>query len=178
VPALPSLQGARERGFTLIEILVVVVIIAIMAAVMTVAVGALGGDREIEEEADRIADVVAVTLEQAELEGRDYGLRVEPDGYEVMVFDGRRGWTPAGGDRWFEWHALPPGLSVALEAEGRRILLLKPETPESRLPQVITFSSGDVTPYRITLTRSSSGLANTVEGFFDGTIEVLRGDEA
>jgi general secretion pathway protein H len=178
VPPLPSPQGARQRGFTLIEILVVLVIIAVMTAVMTVAVGALGGDREIQEEADRIADVLAVTLEQAELEGRDYGLRVEPDGYEVMVFDGRRGWTPAGGDRWFEWHALPPGLSVTLEAEGRLILLRKPETPESRLPQVIAFSSGDVTPYRITLTRSSSGATHAVEGSFDGTIEVSRGEEA
>jgi len=178
VPALPSTQGACQRGFTLIEILVVVVIIALMAAVMTVAVGALGGDSEIGQEADRIADVLAVTLEQAELEGRDYGLRVEPDGYEVMVFDGRRGWTPAGGDRWFERHGLPAGLSVSLEAEGRRILLRKSETPEARLPQVIAFSSGDVTPYRITLTRSSSGATQTVEGTFDGTIEVSRGDEA
>jgi general secretion pathway protein H len=177
VPVLPSLPGVRQRGFTLIEILVVVVIIALMAAVMTVAVGALGGDRQIEEEADRIADVLSVTLEQAELEGRDYGLRIEPDGYEVMVFDGRRGWTPAGGDRWFERHGLPPGLSVSLEAEGRLVLLRKAETPESRLPQVITFSSGDVTPYRITLTRSSSGATNTVEGAFDGTIEVTRGEE-
>ena len=177
MPVLPSLPGVRQRGFTLIEILVVVVIIALMAAVMTVAVGALGGDRQIEEEADRIADVLSVTLEQAELEGRDYGLRIEPDGYEVMVFDGRRGWTPAGGDRWFERHVLPPGLSVSLEAEGRLVLLRKAETPESRLPQVITFSSGDVTPYRITLTRSSSGATNTVEGAFDGTIEVTRGEE-
>jgi len=177
VPVLPSLPGVRQRGFTLIEILVVVVIIALMAAVMTVAVGALGGDRQIEEEADRIADVLSVTLEQAELEGRDYGLRVEPDGYEVMVFDGRRGWTPAGGDRWFEWHGLPPGLSVSLEAEGRLVLLRKAETPESRLPHIVTFSSGDVTPYRITLTRSSSGATNAVEGAFDGTIEVTRGDE-
>ena len=177
MPVLPSLPGVRQRGFTLIEILVVVVIIALMAAVMTVAVGALGGDRQIEDEADRIADVLSVTLEQAELEGRDYGLRIEPDGYEVMVFDGRRGWTPAGGDRWFERHVLPPGLSVSLEAEGRLVLLRKAETPESRLPQVVTFSSGDVTPYRITLTRSSSGATNTVEGAFDGTIEVSRGDE-
>lgn len=170
--------AARQRGFSLIEILVVVVIIALMAALMTVAVGALGGDSEIGDEAERLTDVVAIALEQAELEGRDYGLRLEPGSYEVMIFDGRRGWTASPGDAWFERHAFPAGLSVALEVEGRRVLLRAADAPETRLPQVVAFASGDVTPYRITLTRSSSGASAVLSGAADGTIEVTRDDAA
>ena len=166
--------GTSSRGFSLIEILVVVVIVGLMAAIMTVAIGALGGDSEIDDELARVADVVAVSLETAELEGRDYGLRLEPAGYEVMVFDGRRGWVSAGGDRWLERHEFPAGISVALEAEGRRVLLKTPDTPETRLPQVITFGSGDVTPYRITLSRQGSGASVSLVGSVDGTIEVER----
>ena len=170
----PSAATARSSGFSLIEVLVVVVIIALMAAVMTVAVGALGGDSEIEDEGKRIIDVLAVALDQAQLEGRDYGLRLDPSGYEVMVFDGRRGWISAGGDKWFERRGFPAGLTIALESEGRRVLLREPGTAETRLPQIVAFGSGEVTPYRITLTRSSSGASLGIEGSFDGTVEISR----
>jgi general secretion pathway protein H len=156
VHRLPPSPRQCAHGFTLIELLVVVVIIGLMAAVMTVAVGALGGDSEIDRESTRLADVVAVALEQAELEGRDYGLRLEPGGYEVM----------------------PDGLSLSLEAEGRLVLLRAPNDLETRLPQVITFASGDVTPYGISFTRASSGAKATLTGAADGTIEVRRDDAA
>jgi len=162
---------------TLIEILVVMVIIAIMAAAITVSIGALGGDSEIDDEARRLTDVIALALEQAELEGRDYGLRLESESYEVMGFDGRRGWVPVTDDTWFRRHALPPGLAFALEAEGRRVLLRKPDRPETRLPQVVTYGSGEVTPYQITLTRSASGATTTLTGAVDGTIKLSRNDE-
>jgi len=143
---------------------------------MTVAVTALGRDTEVQDQAERLTNVLAIALEQAELEGRDYGLRLEPGSYEVMVFDGRRGWVPVAGDAWLERHTLPPGLVMDLELEGRRVLLRKPEGPETRLPQVLTFSSGDVTPYRITLSRTSTDASVTLDGAADGTIELAQSD--
>lgn len=163
---------------TLVEILVVMVIIGLLVMTVTVAVGALGGDREIEDEARRVADVMAVVLDQAELEGRDYGLRVEPAGYEVMVFDGRRqGWTSVDDDRWLRRHDLPPGLTVELEIEGRRVLLRPRETTEQPLPQVLVAASGEVVPYRLALRRAASGARVTLVGGPDGAIEFVR-DEA
>lgn len=162
---------------TLIEILVVVVIIGILVLSVTVALGTLGGDRQIEDEARRLADVVAVTLEQAELEGRDYGIRIEPSRYEVMVFDGfRAGWTSVRGDRWFQLHDLPPGLAFELEMEGRRVLLRPAGAVESPLPQLLVTASGEVSPYRLTLARSGSGARLTLQGAPDGSIELLRDD--
>lgn len=165
----------RASGMTLIEILVVVVIIGILAFSVTIAIGTLGGDTEVDDEAQRIADVISVALDQAELEGRDYGLRLEPGRYEVMVFDGRRqGWTAAPDDRWFRRHDLPPGLAIDLEIDGRRVLLRPAQMAETLLPQVVTSGSGDVTPYRMTIARSATGARTMLTGAVDGAIEITR----
>ncbi|RPH54665.1 MAG: prepilin-type N-terminal cleavage/methylation domain-containing protein, partial [Lysobacterales bacterium] len=44
---------ARARGFTLLEILVVVVIIGVIVSAATLAIGVLGGDREVEDQTRR-----------------------------------------------------------------------------------------------------------------------------
>ena len=56
MPRLPASPVVRQRGMTLIEILVVMVIIALMAAIMTVAVTGVGNValwiRKLDDEGD------------------------------------------------------------------------------------------------------------------------------
>jgi len=164
-----------QRGFTLIEILVVVVIIAILAAVAALAVGVLGDDREMEIETERLIDTIALLQEQAQLEGRDYGLRIEGAGYECLRFDGfEQRWAEVSEDQWLRRRQLPPGLAFELEIEGRRVLLRKAASLESSIPQLMAYGSGDATPYRLALVRPGTGQRVTVIGGADGTIEIER----
>ncbi len=164
-----------QRGFTLIEILVVVVIIAILAAVATLSVGVLGDDRELALETERLTDTIALLQEQAQLEGRDYGLRIESAGYEFQRFDGfEQRWTDVEGDPWLLPHELPPGLAFELEIEGRLVLLRKPARADARIPQLMSYGSGDVTPYRLSIARPDTGRRVTLVGAADGMIEIER----
>jgi len=165
---------ANGRGFTLIEVLVVVVIIAIMAALATLSVGLLGDDRQLEEESERLTNGIALLQEQAQLEGRDYGLRVEADNYEFLRYDAfELRWLAVENDPGLLPHELPPGLAFDLELEGRSVLLKEEATPDARLPQLVAWGSGDMTPYELSLLRSGAGRI-TLTGNPDGTIKLER----
>jgi general secretion pathway protein H len=164
------------RGMTLIEILVVLVIIGILAMLATLSVGILGEDRQIEDETRRLADAIALLQEQAQLEGRDYGILLETARYEFQRFDAfEQRWKPVEGDSVLSARELPPDLAFELTLEGRPVLLRRERNEDARLPQLVAWGSGEMTPYRLTLVRSG-GARITLVGGFDGSIEIERGD--
>ncbi len=150
------IRAAPMRGMTLIEILVVLVIIGILAMLATLSVGLLGEDREIEDETRRLADAIALLQEQAQLEGRDYGILLETARYEFQRFDAfEQRWKPVEGDAALAPHELPPDLAFELTLEGRPVLLRREPNPKTpALPQLVAWGSGDMTPYRLTLVAS------------------------
>lgn len=163
------------RGMTLLEILVVLAIVGLLAAMATLAVGLAGDDRELDRELQRLTDTIELVQEQAQLEGRDYGLRLETSRYECLRFDGFEGrWQVIADDRWLAPRELPPGLVLELRLEGRPVLLGQPAGPEARQPQIIAQGSGEVTPYRLALARPDAGRRVELTGAADGTIGISR----
>src|ERR1041384_1743499 len=59
-----------QRGFTLIEILVVMLIIGIMVAGTVLSVGLAHGDRELEKERDRLLALTDFVREQGAMQNR------------------------------------------------------------------------------------------------------------
>ena len=73
----------RSKGFTLIEILVVVVIMAVVISLAVLSIGVTGRDTQLDEESRRIEGLVDLLHERALLEGRDFGLRHRAHGLRV-----------------------------------------------------------------------------------------------
>lgn len=75
-----SARGNSERGFTLIEMLVVVVIIAIAASMVSLSV-ASSSDRTLRADAERLVDAFSVAQSEARSDGRTIRWSADEQGW-------------------------------------------------------------------------------------------------
>lgn len=159
---LPPSRSA-VRGFTLIEIMVVVLIIGVLSAGLLLSVSLTGRDRELEKESDRLLALINYAREQAELQTREYGIIFQDDNYEFVSYDvHRQVWRSIFEDDVLQLRRLPYGLDVKLKIETRPIVLKKPENAKDKTPNVMIFSSGDLTQFEVTLEREGGVRSVTI----------------
>jgi general secretion pathway protein H len=166
----------RAAGFTLLELLVVIVIIGILTSMAVISVNVLGGDHEMQQEAARLQAILLQTREDAVLQSRDIGMRLDETGYEFLAYDGRvERWQAVGDDPLLRARALPDGLRLALRLEDRNVQL-KPRAAATEkdpvLPQIVLQASGDVVPFDLLLARDGTDEQRRVSGTLEGKIEV------
>jgi general secretion pathway protein H len=166
----------REAGFTLLEVLVVLVIIGIITSMAVVSTGVLGRDHEIQEEARRFVAVVGQAHEEAQIEGRDFGLRFDSSGYDFLEFDAlNQRWLPVGGDPLLRARALPEGVRLELLLEDREIQLKPREAPTEQRkiePQVLLYGSGELVAFELRLRREGTDNVVGVIGSVEGKVEL------
>ena len=153
----------RAGGFTLIEILVVVVIIGVLSAGLLLSISLTGRDRDLEKEGDRFFTLLNYAREQAELQTRDYGVILQDDSYEFVSYDVHQGiWRSLFEDDVLRLRHLPYGLNFKLVIETRPVVLKKPADAKDKTPQLMIFSSGDLTQFKVTIEREGGEHSLTI----------------
>ena len=159
----------RSKGFTLVEILVVIVIMAVVISITVLSVSSTGRDSQLDEESRRIEGLVGLLHERALLEGRDFGLRIEPAAYEFVVYDPRRDrWMMLDQEREFRHRDLPKGITFQLQLDSHTVVI-KPidrnlASGDQPNPQLAIAASGEGTPFRLTLLRDATQAKASVDG--------------
>ncbi|HEV8330084.1 MAG TPA: type II secretion system minor pseudopilin GspH [Steroidobacteraceae bacterium] len=171
---------ASLRGFTLLELLVVLVIIGVMVAMVTLSTNVLGQDSQVEEETRRFWAVLRQAREEAELQSIDLAVFVGSSEYEFLRFDTRRNeWRQVADDSLYAPRTLPEGLRFRIWLEGRE-LVLKPGLPDRSKkdenqkwpPQLTVLSSGDVVPFELQLERDNTPALWRMTSQVDGDLRV------
>lgn len=112
------------RGFTLIEVLVVVVIVGIISAVVILSFGIIGDDRSLQQHARRLSSLIELASDEALIQGRDFGLEFTLSGYRFLELDPLTNrWFEVVGDDLLRPRELEEQLELALVLEEREVTL-------------------------------------------------------
>lgn len=168
------MQCNQQRGFTLLEIMVVVLIIGISASVVMLNVSGVDRADELKKQAQRFQLVFSMASEYAILNQQQLGLRIDQNQYYFVILDDEQQWQKVENNDLLSEYSLPDPFSLSLELddlpwqEDQSLFDSKlfdeqlsfdddemnigAQEEEKKLPppQVWLLSSGDITPFSLT----------------------------
>jgi len=133
------------KGFTLIEILVVLLIVTILAGVTIARLPTFSRNADFETETRRLQLLFNMARQESILDSTEFGFRLTDDGYKFLKFDdGSQSWKDA--ESPFQVRSLPDELRLVIEADSKGFSFLG-----ENLPPILILSSGENTPFRLIL---------------------------
>lgn len=185
---------AKSRGFSLIEILVVLVIIAFATKMVVYSLEG-GAEDELDTQALRLHTTINMASEFAILNQVELGFHIDNNVFEFLVFDGEK-WVSFVREALFEPVEFNPRFKLALnlddlawaqdnlleQANWRELMsgdedsLL--ELKKFKIPQVLILSSGEVSAFQLTLElKEQSEPVYFIEGEFTAPVNLRREPE-
>ncbi|AJI95865.1 type II secretion system protein H [Yersinia ruckeri] len=154
----------KACGFTLMEIMLVLVLLGSMA---TLVLNSLSSSREINQETDRLAVALQWAAQQAEQDGKIYGLSVTNNTWQLMTLNGQphdKGesylwpshyWHPISHSKLKPQHQLPDSLSLELTLQDQPVPLSSTlDDSLANEPKIVFFPGGESSIFELTLTES------------------------
>ncbi len=193
-----------ERGFTLLEILVVLTIAAVLTGSVVLGFTGASESQRLQGEAERLALRMELARSRAVQRNREIGFHFDPTSYEWSERDRETGaWLPLS-ERPLGPITLEEGDNLRIRAEGggdddeegtraadaRSLADLDALTAQdeeglggggnpstAKLPDLVFFRSGEITPFSATIESTDQGIAWVLQSDGLSAVALRRGDE-
>jgi len=160
---------ALQRGFTLLELMVVLVIVGIILTFVGLSTGGDARAEQLKREATRLIALIDMASEQAILRSEQLAIRFGDTDYEFMVARAGK-WVALEDGGPLRARELPKGIELRLELEENPPPGLQAE--ETDAPQVFLLSSGEMTPFSLTFSAPESEQRYVVKASLLGRLEL------
>jgi len=153
-----------HKGYTLIEILVVMVIVGITITFAILATGDFGSKRRVWVAGEQFLNYVKLVQQQAILETVPFGVSVSADGYQALRYQSKKFQTLPS-NTLFKKQLFPTGVVAVVHVT------------QAKNPQIILESTGEMTPFTLQLSQvkgQHQDLAMTIKGLHNGVMIIEK----
>ncbi|MEN8175462.1 MAG: GspH/FimT family pseudopilin [Pseudomonadota bacterium] len=163
-----SFMRRTQRGFTLLELLVVIVIIAVLGGMTALAVRDRDAQGLVDREAERLVLLLGGLREDALFSYRPVAVFFHQDGYRFLLGEAA-GWIDFP-DTLFRPREFPADMEAVLYVEGRPVVL-ETEGSGDADPQVVFFPDTGAIPFELVL-RLADAAPRTLAGSPSGRVHI------
>ena len=164
----PSYASTFVRGFTLIEVMIVIALIGLIVASIQFNVSNNKADEKLKQASAKFSAIFSGAVEYGLLNNVELGLKVDKNNYQFLGYNGVK-WSEIPDQEWLTSVQLPEEIELTLslddlpidepqlfdssvftEDEDDFTLASDEEQEEQLIPQVYILSGGDITPFSLT----------------------------
>ncbi|MBF0424395.1 MAG: type II secretion system minor pseudopilin GspH [Magnetococcales bacterium] len=175
---LSSIGGGaarRARGFTLLELMVVLAIIAVMTSLVLMVRGAPNANKRVEEEGKKLRVLISALSDEAVLTGRDMGMQFFLGGYAFLALEDDGKWRYMSESPFGKRH-FPARFRVRVTLEDR-LVELPNEADREPKPQLVFGTTGETVPFKIDI-EGVNGYRMVLSGNGRGGMQLQRPDKS
>lgn len=155
---------SRHKGFTLIEILIVIAIISIVASVATLTIH-FNQSKQMEGIAQNLKNLITLAEEEAILRPAILGLAFSENHFQVYKYQENTKTWQSLPNKVFQKHNIPDKTHITLKIHNKEI-------PANGIPQLIISSNGDIPAFTISIAKNGESPSYEVIGEESGNVYV------
>ncbi len=156
-----------NKGFTILEILVVVAVISVIASTILLNTNFHRPLNDLKVHAENLGKTLKVLMQEAILEDKNFALSLTPESYMVLEYDGQE-WAPSK-DKFLLSLQKKHKYNDELIIDGNIISIQVTEKPE---PHILILSSGEMTVFEWVIEDRENNLRVKLNSSMLGSITI------